>query len=40
MQIPEGAFAAGLWISVCLVAGGAIYLVVTLIREWRRRSLW
>lgn len=40
MQIPEYAFSAGLWIAVALVAAGAVYLVVVLVREWRNDSLW
>jgi hypothetical protein len=40
LQIPEAAFAAGLWTALALVAGGAVYLLVVLWREWRRKSLW
>lgn len=40
MQIPLIAFEAGLWIALSLVAAGAVYLLVVLLREWRSDSLW
>ena len=39
-MIPELWFAAGLWIAYTLVAGGAVYLLVVLTREWRAGRLW
>ena len=40
MIIHEGIFSAALWLAVAIVACGAVFLLVMLVREWRQGRLW
>lgn len=40
MQLPEPLFSIGLWFAFAVVAADAVYLLATLIREWRKGELW
>ena len=40
LVIPETVFAIALWTAYGLVAAGAVYLAVVLVREWRSKTLW
>ena len=40
MQVPQLVFEVGLWAALAAVGAGAVYLIVVLVREWRRKELW
>ena len=40
MQVPQMVFDAGLWFAIAAVTAGAVYLLIVLVREWRRGELW
>jgi hypothetical protein len=40
VTFPSWLFGLMLWSAVGLVALGAIYLLVVLVREWMRQKLW
>lgn len=40
MTIPAVILSFSIWLAILGVAGGAIYLGVIAIRDWRRRELW
>lgn len=40
MTIPAGLFGAALWICLGAIAVTTTWLLATLVREWRRGSLW
>jgi hypothetical protein len=38
--IPETVFVVMLWAALVIIAGGAVYLLAVMIREWRDGNLW
>ena len=40
MQVPQLLFEVALWSALAVVGAGAVYLLVVLVREWRRGELW
>ena len=40
MILPASAFTLGIWLAYILVACGAAYLLVVLVREWIAGKLW
>lgn len=39
-MIPEIVFTIMLWAAVVIIAGGAVYLLAVMIREWKDGNLW
>jgi hypothetical protein len=39
-MIPAPLFTLLLWLSLIAIGGGVVLLIATLIREWRRGTLW
>lgn len=40
MTIPVSLLAVAVWVAIAGVAGGSLYLLIVLLREWKNRSLW
>lgn len=40
LTIPQDLFVVALWAALAAVATAALYLLVVLVREWRRGELW
>lgn len=39
-MIPDALFGFGLWIAYVLVAAGAVFLLMMLVKEWKNNELW
>lgn len=39
-MIPSTLFGLGLWVAYVLVGTGAVFLLVMLVKEWKKSELW